>query len=359
MVELWIVFAVVAALVIGGAIYQHVAATRQARSLPAPGQFIDVGGHRLHVHCVGRGDVAVVFESGIAASSVSWALVQPRVGAFARACVYDRAGLAWSDAASCPRTFARIVDEFASVVAHAAPTSPLVLVGHSFGTFVVQAYAAREAGRVAGLVLVDPPVEWLSPTPQRARLLRGGRQLSRIGAALARVGIVRASLALLTGGAPAAPRQFSKVFGPTAAQTLERLVGEVRKLPPELYPVVQSHWSQPKCFSAMADYLQTLADESRAIASIRSPADVAVVVISGGHQPAERVTLQRAFAARGLDGTHIVAEHSGHWVQFDQPEIIVDAVQQLARSPRRRSLLVRDANARYRTAPNPPEPRKV
>jgi pimeloyl-ACP methyl ester carboxylesterase len=353
------VFAVVAALVIAGAIYQHTAATREARSLPAPGQFIDVGGHRLHVHCVGRGDVAVVFESGIAASSVSWALVQPQVAAFARACVYDRAGLAWSDAPSCPRTFARIVDEFASVVAHAATAPPPVLVGHSFGAFVVQAYAAREPDRVAGLVLVDPPVEWLSPTPQRARLLRGGRQLSRLGAALARVGIVRASLALLTGGAPAAPRQFSKVFGPTAARTLERLVGEVRKLPTELYPVVQAHWSQPKCFAAMADYLRTLADDSRQIASIRPPAGVPVVVISGGHQPAEHITLQRVFATGAVGGTHSVAEHSGHWVQFDQPEIIVDAIQRIVLSPRRRSLLQRNADARYRTAPNPPEPRKV
>ena len=31
-----------------------------------------------------------------------------------------------------------------------------------------------------------------------------------------------------------------KIFGPTAAHTLERLVGEVRKLPPEVYPLAQA-----------------------------------------------------------------------------------------------------------------------
>jgi pimeloyl-ACP methyl ester carboxylesterase len=332
--EVWIVAAAVTALFIAGAIYQRVGAARQRRSLAAPGRFVDAGGHRLHVHCTGGGPGAVVFESGIGASSLSWALVQPRVAGFAQACVYDRAGLAWSDAPSCPRTFARIVDEFATVVAHAAPATRAVLVGHSFGTFIVQAYAARDTDRVAGLVLVDPPVEWLTPTPHRARLLRGGRQLSRLGAALAHVGVVRASLALLTGGAPAAPKHFAKLFGPTAARTLERLVGEVRKLPPELHPVVQAHWSQPKCFTAMADYLQTLADEGGLIATIRPPRHVPVVVISSGQQPPEHIALQRALAAGAVDGRHLVAEHSGHWVQFDEPEVIVDAIHQIASARR-------------------------
>ena len=102
---------------------------------------------------------------------------------------------------------------------------------------------------------MDPPTEWLTVTPRRVHLLRRGIRLSKVGAVLARLGIVRASLALLTGGAPAAPRRFSQLFGPTAARTLERLVGEVRKLPPEVHPMVKAHWSQPKCFTAMADYL--------------------------------------------------------------------------------------------------------
>jgi hypothetical protein len=51
-----------------------------------------------------------------------------------------------------------------------------------------------------------------------------------VGALLAHVGIVRGCLALLTGGAPSAPRHFVRIFGPTTARTLERLVGEVRKL---------------------------------------------------------------------------------------------------------------------------------
>ena len=88
---------------------------------------------------------------------------------------------------------------------------------------MVRAYAALHPERVAGLVFVDPPTDWLTVTPRRVRLLRGGIFFSKLGALLARLGVVRASLNLLTGGAPGAPRRFVKVFGPTAAHTLERL----------------------------------------------------------------------------------------------------------------------------------------
>ena len=109
----------------------------------------------------------------------------------------DRAGLAWSDAPSSPLTFTRLVDEFAAVIAHITDRKRCVLVGHSFGSWIVRTYASRHPEGVVGLVLVDPPTEWLVMTPHRARLLRGGRYLSRIGALLARLGVVRACLAFL------------------------------------------------------------------------------------------------------------------------------------------------------------------
>jgi hypothetical protein len=117
-------------------------------------------------------------------------------------------------------------------------------------------------------------VHGLATTPHRERLLWGGQKLSRIGALMARVGVVRACLALLTGGAPAAPRRFVRLFGPTAARTLERLVGEVRKLPPEVHPIVQALWCDPKCFHAMADHLAALERDRETIAAAIPPREV-------------------------------------------------------------------------------------
>jgi pimeloyl-ACP methyl ester carboxylesterase len=160
-------------------------------------------------------------------------------------------------------------------------------------------------------------------------MIRGARYLSRIGALLAHVGVVRACLALLAGGAPGAPRRFVRIFGPTAARTLERLVGEVRKLPPDVHPVVQELWCQPKCFRAMADHLLTLERQGAEIAAVPLSARFPVVVISSGGQPPGELAAHRALVESSRNGRHVIAGRSAHWVQFDEPELIVSVVREL------------------------------
>jgi pimeloyl-ACP methyl ester carboxylesterase len=329
-----ILLGILAALVAAGVLYQRLGAHRQSRQLSPPGCLVDVGGHRLHAVCAGAGSPGVLFESAIAASSLSWTVVQPAIAQFTRACAYDRAGLGWSDAPSCPRSVDRILDELGAVLTHVGFRDPCVLVGHSFGSLVVRAYAARHPRTVVGLVLIDPPTEWLTVTPEQARMLWGGRSLSKLGALLAHVGVVRACLAMLTGGAPGAPRQFVKIFGPTAARTLERLVGEVRKLPPVVHPVVQALWCQPKCFHAMADHFSTLAREGRRLAEAIPPSDIPVVVISSDGQPAAQLAAHRTLAERSTSGRHLIASRSTHWVQFDQPELVVSITRELVERQR-------------------------
>jgi pimeloyl-ACP methyl ester carboxylesterase len=328
-------FALFVTLLAGGILYQRLGLRRERAQFAAPGLMVRVGGHRLHVTCRGTGRPLVLLESGIAASSLSWSLVQPEVAKLTRVCAYDRAGLGWSDAPQRPATFESIVDELSALIEQTAPGEPCVLVGHSFGSFVVRAYAARCPQHIAGMVLVDPAVEWLGATPQHIRLLRGGRHLSRLGALLAHLGVVRACLALLTGGAPAAPRRFVRVFGPTAARTIERLVGEVRKLPPAVHPIVQALWCQPKCFHAMADHMLALERDHRRIAAVSPPPEIPVVVISGGGQSEEQLAGHRLLAETSMYGRHVVAARSAHWVQFDEPALVVEAVSELVLRHRR------------------------
>jgi len=319
--------AVLVLLLLAGAIYQGIGSRLSAQRHPPPGTLVDIGGQRLHLVRSGTGSPAVVFEAGVAASSLSWTFVQPAVATFATTCAYDRAGLGWSDAARSARSVDQLIAELRGVLA--TTPGPAVLVGHSFGAFLVLVYCARYPADVAGLVLVDPPTEWQDLTDERARLLRRGIQASHIGGALARVGVVRGCLALLTGGAPGVPRNFVRVLGPRALRTLEHLVGEVRKLPPEIHPAVQALWCEPKCFRAMAEHLAALGALGQAAAEVPSLGDVPLTIVSGRDQPAEGLAQHRQLTRLSSQGRHIVAAKSGHWIHLDEPEVVVSAIRDI------------------------------
>ena len=328
---LWALVAVALLVVLIGIFYQRRGVSEDARRTPPPGRLVELGdGRRLHLYCLGAGAPSVIFEAGIAASSLSWTHVQPRVAEFARACSYDRAGLAWSDAGPRPITAMRCASDLHDLLSRSAIPPPYILVGHSYGAFVLHAYAKQHPASVAGLVLVDPifPAEWTHMTRAERFRLRGGVFLSRVGALFARVGGVRACLALLARGSTRVPRGVSRAFGPEASRVLNRLVGEVQKLPREAWPAVQAHWSQTKCFTSMAEHLGGLRRSAAEVAACGAlPAGVPVAVLTGATQPRMYHEEHARMAARSAHGRHIVAKGSGHWILLDEPDLVVDAIR--------------------------------
>ena len=146
-----------------------------ADSAPQPqGKLVDLGGHRLHMNCSGKGAPTVVVENGLGDYSFDWALVQSRVSRFTRICTYDRAGYAWSDPGPKPRTFAQINLELRDALAKLGESGPFVLVGHSYGGPVARNFALTYPKEVVGMVFVDAAHEGL-------RVSIGGKKTLRLG----------------------------------------------------------------------------------------------------------------------------------------------------------------------------------
>src|SRR6266508_325131 len=82
-------------------------------SSPPPGVLVDIGGHKLHLHCTGPTNAAltVVFESGGGGFSKDWSRVRELLPSNVRICAYDRAGSGWSAAGPTPRTMRQEVFE--------------------------------------------------------------------------------------------------------------------------------------------------------------------------------------------------------------------------------------------------------
>jgi pimeloyl-ACP methyl ester carboxylesterase len=328
---LLLILAIGIGLVAAGAIYQAVGAAGDRRRYPPPGRMVDLGGRSLHLIDTSASGPPVIFESGISATCLSWAGVREQVGNFARACAYDRAWLGWSDPSPLPRTTGNIVDELRALLEAAQVPRPCILAGHSFGGMLVRAYAAKYPGDVAGLVLVDPlsASEWLNMPPAHARLLRMGVKLSRRGAVLARLGVVRAALALLMAGGRRVPQWIAKMSSGVGESVITRLVGEVRKMPPETWPMVRAHWCLPKSFRGMADYLESLPASAAEAAALNETGAMPVIVLSASNATPQQLEEREAWVGRSPRGRHIIARKSGHWIQLDEPELVVEAIREL------------------------------
>ncbi|MBA2717989.1 MAG: alpha/beta fold hydrolase [Chloroflexi bacterium] len=121
----------------------------------AEARTVDVGGRSLHIECQGSGSPTVVLEAGLTGDHRTWEGVAPLLAKRVRVCAYDRANVPPSDAAPTPRTVEDVVDDLAALLEASGETTPIVLVGFSFGGLASQMYAAARPDDVAGLVLVE------------------------------------------------------------------------------------------------------------------------------------------------------------------------------------------------------------
>jgi pimeloyl-ACP methyl ester carboxylesterase len=142
-------------LAAAGFIYENVSEARDRRFNPMPGRLVEVNGHKMHILCVGEGNPTVILDSGLGDSYLSWRKVQPQIAGFTRVCAYDRAGLGYSEPSNGPRTSEVIVGQLHALLQAAGITPPYVLVGHSMAGFDVRLYAKAYPSEVVGMVLVD------------------------------------------------------------------------------------------------------------------------------------------------------------------------------------------------------------
>ncbi len=128
---------------------------------PAPGTLVDIGGHKLHLHCVGPANAmpTVILEAGGGGFSKDWFSVQNFLSSRVRTCAYDRAGSGWSEAGPAPRTMRQEVFELHALLESAKIAGPFILAGQSIGGLLVRLYTECYGSEVVGAVLIDPTDE--------------------------------------------------------------------------------------------------------------------------------------------------------------------------------------------------------
>ena len=324
------VIGLVVTLIAVGEGYQLLGQHHDASQYTAPGKLVDVGGYRLHVYSSGTGTIPVVLVAANGGGVLDWYKVQPELAKFTQVVSYDRASMGWSEASPEPRSSAQIVQELHTLLGKAGIKSPYVLVGHSLGGLHMQLYVMRYPEEVAGLVLVDSSHADMAT---RKEFVLKAFTMPTLVRVVGSLGVVRLLNSLNDRANLRAPSEAGPGFRP------------------ELEHESSMIYSHTGTLVAMAREFASLSESAAQVrAAHLQLGDKPLVVLTRSGEPnptPERRAIetiwmawQADLASRSHNVKHVIAEHSGHFIHQDQPDLVVKAIEQTVLAARDRTKLL-------------------
>ncbi len=291
-------------------------------------------GRRLNLICMGQGSPVVILESGGGNSAWAWSSVHYKIAATTRTCTYDRAGLGFSDEGPLPRDALAVVADLQAMLKASGMKGPYVLVGHSVGSYYVRLFADLHPKEVAGMVLVDPSAD---EQDKRMEAVSPGFADRK---AFAAAYLKCAAEAQAGGLKPGAEAYKTCVPLPPSG------------LPPDVVAAYFAYYQSPAMYREAASEQENFQRGSDELVSARRPyGDMPLIVLTGADTTKdppspEAIVQARAkvwrqmhdeMAALSSRGQHRVVDGSGHYIQFQQPQVVIDAVNEVVADARRRA----------------------
>lgn len=266
----------------------------------APGERFDIGGYQVHIYCQGEGSPTVIVDVGLGDDSTDWLAVQQGVAADSRICVFDRPGYGWSDFGPQPRNSMRIAYELETLLDRAKIKPPYVMVGHSFGGYNIRIFTANHPEQVQGMVLVDASHE---------------DQYERFQISLPQHYNRRSNILVLP-----------KDIGDEAYMNKPKVLRE-------------------RAFHAARAEISSLSQSAEQVQQHRKLPDIPLVIVSRGkpewfgdlsQQTREKTwtDLQQELYLLSPNSQHVFAHESGHDIPQKQPQIIIDAINNVIQQSR-------------------------
>jgi pimeloyl-ACP methyl ester carboxylesterase len=320
--------ALVVLLLLVGASYEVAGRRHAAREFPPPGKLVEIGGRRIQLDCRGMGSPTVVLESGLDMSgSLSWSLVHDSIAKTTRACAYSRAGIMWSDPRKGPQSGKATAEDLHATLGAAGERAPFVLVGHSIGGAYIMIYTKYFGSDVAGLVFVDAShPDQVSRFKEVTPMTVGeAMKTLKVAAAFSRTGFVRA-VASSTGGAPNEPSATTRATAAYASTSLSAMLNEADALDATL---------------AEAGTFRQLGDRPVFVLTAgapQSPGELSSMKMSAaqGKRHAELWdAMQGEEASWSSRGQRQVLPDATHYIQFDRPDAVIQAVRSVVDSVRK------------------------
>jgi pimeloyl-ACP methyl ester carboxylesterase len=250
---------------------------------------VQVRGYSLEYEAVGSGDCVVLLESGLADDLHSWSDVFEGIAEDCLTIRYSRIGQGKSAELKENLTAPQYAEFAHELLMALSVEKPVLLVGHSYGSHIARHFAERYPDLVAGILLVDPAIAEDVRLLEEINPSRAANEIDEI-----------------------------KVSDFRWAAEQPRKDGILSEL--------TDTWSKNEVpgFSDIGNIRVTV------IVSIRQHKDP-VYLAQEPEFIASRAEFLGSWVREFPQGRFVVTSRSGHYVQRDEPQLIIDELRALLR----------------------------
>ena len=298
-------------------------------------------GRLLNIVCMGRGSPTVILTAGLGDfTGWAWSAVQAGMAKSTRVCAWDRPGFGLSDGSPAPQTVATTVADLEAALAIGEIDGPYVMVGHSLGAYETLLFTDRHRDEVAGMVLIDPsfPGQFSAEQAEPQSPGRSDTDTEADPTAHLRKCAANIRSGELDHDTPDPDKclAFPLVIPPVMSEALrEKTLGN-----PLQYETQASFNSSGPESSRLVvdpnrDYGAMPLTVLSALWEPRIPRVILKVLspeLAPDHERIDRG--HQALAALSTNGVHQRVPDTGHYIQKDQPRVVIDAVEKVVREVR-------------------------
>ena len=279
------------------------------------GRIVEADGARLNMYCSGSGSPTVLLDAGHQDWAPAWAVIQPQIASWTRVCSFDRPGYGFSPAGPMPRTSERIATELHDALHILGVNGPYVLVGHAFGATNMRVFSDLYTDEVRGLVLIDPDPDPVTPeqiAQEHMVFIRQAEGIQRCRDALADHAPQPPELAC--------DKRFFRGFPePGWSDAVNAALAQAVHTRPDLSD------------AANAELQEIPGDEAWLREHSKSLGSRPIRVITWAQHKPETIAAQARLLSPSSDARQILAAHTrGAYMQFDEPQIVVQAIKEAA-----------------------------
>ncbi|HFI2422707.1 MULTISPECIES: alpha/beta fold hydrolase [Bacillus cereus group] len=267
----------------------------------------------------GSSKQTVVIQTGMTCSFYDWLPIIEKLSQHFTVVSYHRPGYGKSELGNDSRTIRQVTKELHMLLQKLAIHEPIILIGHSYGGLCAQHFTMLHEDKLQALILVDST----------------SMNLHRLD-----------ELHL-----PISDQTDSDDMWLQKYNTYSKM--DVDMLSNELKPILANQSRQyiefstsPTLYKATASELSTWKNCARSIKELYKTLEVPLIVIGrdpqysitqlteGGMQKEEATQLEAMWQELiheqlqlSINSQYILAEHAGHGIENDRPDIIIEAVQ--------------------------------